>query len=252
MQKKDPDVAGPLRGAQPEGHLSVFFNMYIPVARTRKTERYQDFMAELDKIHDLLVAHSQKVLMAVHALKSASEAWQRGDREQLERLVEQTSDLEKEADSLRRSVARELSRSTLAHSKTELYRRLVHQTDDVADTAKQAGRFLLIIQDLLLPAELKSDLVKMTSLSQEAIGDAAEAIAHLSAPPERRFELVARISDLEETVDDIEFKMQQEASKLHLDNWSTVLFWRLIITVSSIADHVEDAADELLAYEGEL
>lgn len=226
--------------------------MYIPVAGGRKTEQYQNTMAEIDKVHNLLVAHSQKVLMAVHALKSASEAWQRGDRKELERLSQQVSNLEQEADSLRRSVARELSRSSLAHAKTELFRRLVHQTDDVADTAKRAGRFLLIIQDLLLPAELKSDLVKMTSLSQEAMGSLAEAIASLGEPPQRRFELVARISDLEEAVDDIEFKMQQEALKLHLDNWGTVLFWRLIITTSRIADHVEDASDELLAYEGEL
>ena len=209
-------------------------------------------MAEIDKIHNLLVAHSQKVLMAVHALKSASEAWQHGDREQLEKLSLQISNQEQEADSLRRSVVRELSRSTLAHAKTELFRRLVHLTDDVADTAKSAGRFLLIIQDLLLPAGLKSDLVKITSLSQEAMGNLAEAIASLSEPPERRFELVARISDLEETVDDIEFRMQQEVSKLHLDNWSTVIFWRLIITASRITDFVEDASDELLAYEGEL
>ena len=207
---------------------------------------------ELDKIHGILIAHSEKVMMAVHALKRASEAWSQGDWDSLEQLVEQVSNLEKEADTLRRSVARELSRSSLAHTKTDLFRRLVHQTDDVADTAKRAGRFLLIIQDLLLPPEAKRDLVKMTSLSQEAMAGLAEAIQNLAEPPERRVEMVARVSDLEAAVDDIEFKMQHEASKLHLDNWSTVIFWQLIIIISSIADHIEDAADELLAYEGEL
>ena len=209
-------------------------------------------MTPTDRIHSLLIAHSQKVMMAVHALKSASEAWQQGDRETLERFVDEVSNLEKEADSLRRSVTRELSRTALEHAKTELFRRLVHQTDDVADTAKRAGRFLLIIQDLLLPAGLKSDLVKMTSLSQEAMANLAEAIHCLSEPPERRIEYAAQISDLEEAVDDIEFKMQQEASGLHVDTWSSIMFWRLILTTSRIADSVEDAADELLAYEGEL
>lgn len=206
----------------------------------------------IDRIHGLLIAHSQKVLLATHALKSATEAWQRGDREALERFVDEVANLESEADSLRRSVVRELSRSDLPHSQSDLFRRLVHTSDDVADTAKRAGRFLLIIQDLLLPPEIKSDLVKMASLSQTAMGRLAEAVNCLSEPAERRFEHVAQISDLEESVDDLEFKVQQEATGFNVDPWSTVIFWRLVLTVSRIADYVEDAADELLAYEGEL
>ncbi|MBI5870391.1 MAG: DUF47 family protein [Actinobacteria bacterium] len=205
-----------------------------------------------DKIHSLLIAHSQKVVMAVHALKSAAEAWQRGDREALGKFTAELSNFEKEADSLRRSVTRELSHAELAHAKGDLFRRLVHFTDDVADTARRAGRFLLIIQDLLLPPELKGDLVKMVSLSQAAMADLAEAIHCLSEPPERRMEYAARISDLEESVDDIEFEMQRKASGLQFDTWSTIIFWRLILTTGRIADSIEDAADELLTYEGEL
>ena len=205
-----------------------------------------------DKVHSLLIAHSQKVLLAVHTLKSATEAWQRGERETLDRFVAELSNLEKEADSLRRGVNRELSLSELDHARTELFRRLVHNTDDVADTARRAGRFLLIIQDLLLPADIKSDLVKMASLSQAAMADLAEAIHCLSEPPERRMEYAAHISDLEESVDDIEFEIQRKANQLQVDTWSTIIFWRLILTTGRIADSVEDAADELLAYEGEL
>jgi predicted phosphate transport protein (TIGR00153 family) len=205
-----------------------------------------------DKIHSLLIAHSQKVLLAVHSLKSATEAWQRGDREALDRFVGELSNLEKEADSLRRSVNRELSHSKLDHARNELFRRLVHYTDDVADTARRAGRFLLIIQDLLLPPDLKGELVKMASLSQAAMADLAEAIHCLSEPPERRIEYATHISELEESVDDIEFEMQRQANQLHVDTWSTIIFWRLILTTSRIADSIEDAADELLAYEDEL
>lgn len=205
-----------------------------------------------DKIHSLLIAHSQKVLLAVHALKSATEAWQRGERETLDRFVAELSNLEKEADSLRRGVNRELSHSRLDHARTELFRRLVHYTDDVADTARRAGRFLLIIQDLLLPADIKGDLVKMASLSQAAMADLAEAIHCLSEPPERRMEYAAHISDLEESVDDIEFEIQRKANQMQVDTWSAIIFWRLILTTGRIADSIEDAADELLAYEGEL
>ncbi|MFA5802620.1 MAG: DUF47 family protein [Thermoleophilia bacterium] len=205
-----------------------------------------------DMVHGLLIAHSQKVSMAVHALKSASEAWQRGDLEDLERYVADLSDLEKEADSLRRNVAREISAPEIPHAKRELFRRLVHETDNVADTARRAGRFLLIIKDLLLPPQIKSDIVKMTSLCQAAMSRLAEAIHCLSEPPERRSEHVAHISELEESVDDLEFKIQHEASGLTVDTWSAIILWRLVITVSRIADNVEDAADELLAYEGEL
>ena len=203
-------------------------------------------------VHSLLIAHSQKVLLSVHALKSACEAWQRGDREALEKFVDEISNLEKEADSLRRSVTKELARLDLTHSRTELFRRLVHLTDDVADTAKRAGRFLLIIQDLLLPPEMKADLVKMASLSQAAMARLAEAIHCLSEPTEQRIEHAAQISDMEESVDDLEFKVQQEAARLTIDTWSTVVLWRLVLTISRIADNVEDAADELLAYEGEI
>src|SRR5665648_9665 len=108
-----------------------------------------------DKVHSLLIAHSQNVLLAVHALKSAAQAWQQGDREALGKFTDELSKLEREADSLRRSVTRELSQSDLPNTQGELFRRLVHYTDDVADTARRAGRFLLIIQDLLLPPGLK-------------------------------------------------------------------------------------------------
>lgn len=206
----------------------------------------------IGKIYSLLIAHSQKVSLAVHALKSATEAWQRGDREALGKFVDELSALEKEADSLRRSIAREVSRSQVDYNKKELFRHLAHQTDDVADTARRAGRFLLIIQDLLLPPEIKSDVVKMASLSQAAMSRLAEAIFCLSEPPERRIEHVAHISEMEESVDDLEFKIQQEAANLNVDTWSAIIFWRLVLTVGRIADYIEDAADELLAYEGEL
>ena len=206
----------------------------------------------MDRIHGLLIAHSQKVLTAVHALKSASEAWREGNHDELKLRIDELENLEKEADSLRRNVARELAGSDLIHAKTELFRRLVHTTDDVADTAKRAGRFLLIIENLLIPPEMKSDIVKMTSLSQAAMSNLAEAIHCLSEPPECRLDYVGRITDLEESVDDVEFKLQLEANRLQLDTWSTIIYWRLILTISRIADYVEDAADELLAYEGEL
>ncbi|MBE0429614.1 MAG: DUF47 family protein [Thermoleophilia bacterium] len=204
------------------------------------------------KIHSLLIAHSEKVSLAVHAFKSAAEAWQEGDREQLNRLVDEISRLEMEADSIRRSVAREISGSQLPLSRKDLYRRLAHLTDDVADTARRAGRFLLIIQDLLIPPEFKADVVKMASLSQVAMSRLSETVFCLSEPPERRIEHISHISELEESVDDLEFKVQQEASRLNVDTWSAIIFWRLVLTTGRIADYIEDAADELLAYEGEL
>ena len=84
------------------------------------------------------------------------------------------------------------------------------------------------------------------------MADLAEAIFCLSEPPERRMEYAAHISDLEESVDDIEFEIQRKATQLQVDTWSAIIFWRLILTTGRIADSVEDAADELLAYEGEL
>ena len=122
----------------------------------------------------------------------------------------------------------------------------------MADTARRAGRFLLIIQDLLIPPEFKSDLIKMASLSQAAMSRLAEAVCCLNEPPERRIEHIATISELEESVDDLEFKVQHDASRLNVDTWSAIIFWRLVLTIGRIADYIEDAADELLAYEGEL
>lgn len=205
----------------------------------------------MDRIHSLLIVHSQKVSLVVHALKSSTEAWQQGDRDTLENLVQEIANLEEEADTLRRSIASELAHSKLSHWKTELFRRLSHQTDDVADTAQRAGNFLLVMKDVLLPPDYKSDVVKMASLCQTAMSRLSEAIHCLGEPTECRIEYAAEISDLERSVDDIEFKLQQRAVELQLDTWSTIIFWRLILTISRVADFIEDAADELLAYEGE-
>jgi predicted phosphate transport protein (TIGR00153 family) len=202
-----------------------------------------------DRIHSLMIAHSQKVSMAVHALKGGAEAWREGDIETLEKLVGELGGLEEEADALRRKITRELARSGLPHATTELFRRLSHQTDDVADTAQRAGNFLLVIREVLLPPRYKGDIVKMASICQTAMATLAEAIHCLREPVERRVEYAARISDLERSVDDIEFKVQQQAVELQLDTWSTIIFWRLTLTISRVADFIEDAADELLSYE---
>ena len=205
-----------------------------------------------DRIHSLLIAHSQKVSLAVHALKSSAEAWQQGDIDILEKRVDELGGLEEEADALRRSIARELACARLPHATTELFRRLVHQTDDVADTAQRAGNYLLVIREVLLPSDYKSDIVKMASICQTAMATLAEAIHCLREPVERRIEYAARISDLERSVDDIEFKVQQQAVELQIDTWSTIIFWRLTLTISRVADYIEDAADELLSYESAL
>lgn len=199
-----------------------------------------------------MIAHNQKVSLAVHTLKSSTEAWRDGDRETLARLVNEISKLEEEADSIRRNIARELAHAELDHATVELFQRLVSKTDDVANTAERAGKFLLIINNLLLPPQYKSDVVKMASLCQAATASLAEAVYCLREPAERRMEHASRISDLEKTVDDIEFKIQQEAGELQLDNWSMILFWRLILTISRVADYVEDASDELLACDGNI
>jgi predicted phosphate transport protein (TIGR00153 family) len=206
----------------------------------------------MTRIQELLIAHSEKVSLAVLALKSAAESWQQGDRDQLRLYVGELSAYEKEADTIRRSVVRQISRSNLPVSKKDVFRRLAHEVDDVADTARAAGRFLLIIEDLLLAPELKADIVKMASLNQAAMSRLAEAIHFFGEPPERRMEHVARISEMEESVDELEFKVHLEASKMNVDTWSAIMFWRLILTVGRVADIIEDAADELLAYEGEL
>ncbi len=205
-----------------------------------------------DRIHSLLIAHSQKVSLAVHALKSSTEAWQQGDIDVLEKRVDELGAMEEEADALRRSIARELARAQLPHATTELFRRLAHQTDDVADTAQRAGNYLLVIREVLLPPDYKSDIVKMASICQTAMATLAEAIDCLREPVERRIEYAARISDLERSVDDIEFKVQQQAVELQMDTWSTIIFWRLTLTISRVADYIEDAADELLSYESAL
>lgn len=202
-----------------------------------------------DRLHSLLIAHSQKVALAVHAFKNSTEAWQRGDREALMQSVDELAALEEEADSIRRNITQELADPELPWPTSELFRRLTHWTDDVADTANRAGNFLLIIRDLLLPPQYKSDLVKMASLCQTAMSELAESIHCLSEPVERRIEHAARISDLEKSVDDMEFKIQQQASELQLDTWSTIIFWRLLLTTSRVADFIEDASDELLSYE---
>lgn len=205
-----------------------------------------------DRLHSLLIAHSQKVAMAVHAFKSSTEAWQRGDHDALTQSVQELTALEEEADSIRRKITHELASPELPGQTSELFRRLTHWTDDVADTANRAGNFLLIIRDLLLPPDYKNDIVKMSSLCQTSMSELAEAIHCLGEPAERRIEYAARISDLEKSVDDLEFKISQQASELQLDTWSTIIFWRLILTTSRIADYIEDAADELLSYEGSL
>lgn len=203
-----------------------------------------------EKIYSLVVSHMDKVHLTVHAYKSAVESWRLENSQKVKELSEEIFKLEKEADSLRRKIIRDLAEMKISYAKKEFYRRLVYANDEVADLAKISSRFLFSVDNSSLSERVSKDVLKMSSLCQTASARLKDGVYNLKKAPAMVFECATEIDELEETIDELEFSLQQQIKEQELNVYSTLMLWRLILSTGRIADKIEDAADELLGSTG--
>jgi predicted phosphate transport protein (TIGR00153 family) len=108
-----------------------------------------------------LVRHTQKVHECVREVKPLIEAFLRGDYEEVERLYDRISDLEHEADDIKREIRTHLPKSLyLPVNRADMLKYLKEQ-DAIADTAEDIA-VLLTIRRTDIPAALHDEILLLT------------------------------------------------------------------------------------------
>ncbi len=190
------------------------------------------------------------VTRTVDSFDASVSAFARGDAKSAE-VVEKVFDGETEADAIHRELGTKIAEGAFFGGVREDMLNLLEKIDDIADSAKDAARFLS--QDSRLTAEarstlgsaamrsfisaLKSSVAALTSLVQALEQGKSEALAKVTA-----------VEDFEEEADahkDILLKALFSSNE-SMDPVTVIQLRDFIFVADNIADNAEDASDVIL------
>lgn len=162
-----------------------------------------------------LQAHMQKVTQCVEKIKQMFEALHKGDQPAIEKLAEETSALELEADQIKHDIQSHLpKRLFMAIDRSRILDILAVQ-DNIADKAENIG-VLLTLKALTMPDWLKDDFNAFMEKNIEAFEGARGIINQLDElletgfggdEAERVLRMVEQVAHMEHEVDVIQRQM---------------------------------------------
>lgn len=164
----------------------------------------------------------------------------RGDLEEKERSFRRLSNMESEADGVRRTLAESLlTRGALPPTVREDLMELVRAMDWVADWAKEAGRILDLLEFEKVPEEMKNAAERMARELKGCVLTLRKGINSLMIDPEASLKLAYKVEDIEEKIDD----MYADARRLFLTLDSSGFETPFLILLNMFFDALEMVAD---------
>jgi len=131
------------------------------------------------------------------------EAASKGELEKKKRSFERLSEMEKEADELRRVLAEHLTKGTLPPDIREDLMELVRTMDWVADWSKEAGRILDLLELETIPDEMKEAAKRMAEELKNCVLTLRKSINSLITDPKEALKLAYEVERIEEDIDDL-------------------------------------------------
>ncbi len=187
--------------------------------------------------------HIAKVMVTVEKLNDAICALEKGNIPEKDKAIESVKIAEHEGDTLRRQMMTELSEGLLLPLDREDLMRFVKRLDNIADSAKSAVRLLEFCKTNL-PAELIRKLREDSDLTVEEMEKMNEAIeALIKSDAKETLSRCSAVEELEERADDKRRELLEILFGAELPANQLLLFFRIIETVESVSDRIEDAAD---------
>ena len=196
----------------------------------------------LKMVEDHLELNKNAVSSLYRLVESASE-----EKDDTKRLYDSLSDLEMEADDLRRKMVDELTKGEMFPEEREDLMELVRAVDWIADWSKEAGRILIIIPFQKAPPELKKAAQDMCRANLDCVTVLAKCIHELHANnPKEAINLANQVELLEEELDELYSIARGHLATMEFPDFSTgalILLNMFLDALETVADWCENTAD---------
>ena len=202
-----------------------------------------------------LLEHAEKVKECVWAFQQAIECHATDRCRQFEELRREVSQLENEADNIKRRIRGHLPIGTMMPvSKFQLFRYLREQ-DQVLDAVKEALNWISYRSEPGIPEPLHKDIFLLV----DAVVDPLEELIRMVAGAKNYFEtysekqrvavkeIIREVRNQEHAADKIEAAIKQRVFNMDIDPVTVYHMVRLVEIIGSIADHAENAGDMMRA-----
>ena len=196
----------------------------------------------LKMVEDHLELTKNAVSSLYRLVESVSE-----ERDDTKQLYDSVSDLEMEADDLRRKMVDELTKGEMFPEEREDLMELVRAVDWIADWSKEAGRILIIIPFQKAPEEMKKAAQDMCRANLDCVSILAKCIHELhSNNPKEALNLANQVELLEEELDELYSIARGHLATMEFPDFSTgalILLNMFLDALETVADWCENSAD---------
>ena len=202
-----------------------------------------------------LLEHAEKVKECAWAFQQAMECHVSDQCRQFEELRQEVSQLENQADAIKRRIRGHLPIGTLMPvSKFQLFRYLREQ-DQVLDAVKDALNWISYRSEPGIPEVLHKNVFLLV----DAVIDPLEELSRMVAGAKRYFEtysekqrvavkaIIREVRAQEHAADQLEAEIKQMVFNMDIDPVTVFHMVRLAEIIGSIADHAENAGDMMRA-----
>jgi predicted phosphate transport protein (TIGR00153 family) len=196
---------------------------------------------------DLIIEHVRKTRDALDLAINAVSNFSSSSYNELKDIYEKISQIEEEADNIKRELIEQLTKSAPAFLYREDFFRFTVRIDEIIEYIQSFTRRLLKISESKIePIPSVKDLLEsiLTNISSE-YDHLKEAVMTLPRNPKKVLDLVVTVHEIESKVDllyhSADFKLLMEIEDLR----KLLLYRDLLHLLEEISDLIEDASDDL-------
>lgn len=198
--------------------------------------------------------HTNKVKECTWMFRKAVECYMQKECEEFDQLVKQVSELESEADAIKRNIRGHLPRGFIMPVDNFQFLMYLGEQDKVLDAAEDAlNSFSFRMTNI--PEGIEEDLVNLVDKAIEAIEllgpmvETANTYFRNNDEKDRKNvkELIRQIRQKEHEADQIEKKIKKTIYNLNIEPLSVCHLTHVLDQIGQIADHAENAGDMMRA-----
>ena len=199
-----------------------------------------------EKVLEMVEEHLELTKNAVESLYKQIDATASGHEANSLSFYESLSQMEMKADSLRREMVEELSKSEMFPEEREDLMEMVRAVDWVADWSREAGRILVIIPFDKAPPEMKTAALNMSKTNINCVEVLVECIKILPSEPQKAIGLANEVEILEEELDELYAIARKILAGQEFHGFTTgamILLNEFLDALETVADWCENTAD---------
>jgi predicted phosphate transport protein (TIGR00153 family) len=198
------------------------------------------------KVLEMVEDHLELTQKAVNSLYDMVEAAAECDPDGCKRHYMSVSEMEMQADELRRRMVEELTEGEMFPEERDDLMELVRAVDWIADWSKEAGRILNSIPFEKAPDEMKEAAMNMVRANVDCVKVLTHCIRVLPKDSMKALTLANEVEMLEENIDDLYEDARKQFATLEFPGFTTgalILLNEFLDALETIADWCENTAD---------